>query len=151
MSGIARRAGVGVSTLFRRFPERDELLAAVFVEPLAQCAGVTRQAFADPDAWAGLCAFILEMGRMQALDRGLATVVISWFTRAYQQLAMAEESCEELDRMIERAKSSGALRADFTRDDIALLLRANSGVLVDENADWERFLRTAFDGYRACR
>lgn len=150
MSGIARRAGVGVSTLFRRFPEREDLVAAVFAQPLAQCAAVTSRAFADPDAWAGLRTFILEMGRMQALDRGLAAVVISWFTAAYTEIAIGEESCGELDRMITRAKSSGTLCADFSRDDIALLLRANSGVLVDENADWERFLTKALNGYHSC-
>lgn len=149
MSEVARRAGVGVATLFRHFPGRDELIAAVFAEPLAECSAVTEAAFADPDAWAGLRSFILELGRMQALDRGLTSVVVSWFARTHDDLAMGDASCDELDRLIDRAKSSGDLRADFSRKDIALLLRANGGVLGDGDADWERFLDRALDGYRA--
>lgn len=149
MSCIARRAGVGVSTIFRRFPERDELITAVFAEPLTECARVSAAAFADPDPWTGLRTFILELGRMQSLDRGLTSVVISWFARTQDELAMGDESCQQLDQMIDRAKAAGALQSDFTRADIALLLRANSGVLEDHDADWQRFLTRALDGYRA--
>lgn len=149
MSEIARRAGVGVSTMFRHYACRDELITAVFAEHLAHCAAVTEEAFANPDPWEGLGSFILELGRMQSLDRGLASVVVSWFTGTREEMAIADESCRELDLLIDRAKVSGALRADFSRADIALLLRANSGVLEDPAADWKRFLSRALDGYRA--
>jgi len=149
MSGIARRAGVGVATIFRHFPGRDELVTAVFAAPLEECARGTAAALSEPDAWTGLRAYILQLGRTQAQDRGLAAVIISWFARTHDELSIGDQSCHDLDELIDRAKACGALRADFSRDDIVLLLRANSGVLADQDADWQRFLTRALEGYRA--
>src|SRR3954452_7770297 len=55
---IAQRAGVGQATLYRRFPRREDLIAACFAPKLAEYAEVLDDALALPDAWAGFCAFL---------------------------------------------------------------------------------------------
>src|ERR1700712_1315559 len=54
---IARRAGVGVATLCRRFPTRDELVAAAFAEKMTAYREAIDQALGDPDSWHGFCAY----------------------------------------------------------------------------------------------
>src|SRR6195952_4312092 len=55
---IARRAGVGVATLFRRFPTRDDLIAATFADKMHAYAHAIDTALADPDPWQGFCGYI---------------------------------------------------------------------------------------------
>ncbi|HJQ86197.1 MAG TPA: TetR/AcrR family transcriptional regulator [Propionibacteriaceae bacterium] len=50
---MARRAGVGVATLFRRFPTREDLITATFTDPMAEYAALIETALADPDPWHG--------------------------------------------------------------------------------------------------
>src|SRR3954466_9690803 len=67
---IARRAGVGVATLFRRFPTRDDLVGAVFADKMAAYLAAAEEALAEPDAWEGFCGYIERVCRMQSDDRG---------------------------------------------------------------------------------
>src|SRR5690242_18254064 len=53
LSTVARRAGVGVATLFRRFPTREALVNEVFAEQIVRCEAVLEEAVAEPDPWCG--------------------------------------------------------------------------------------------------
>ena len=55
---VAERAGVGVGTVYRRFPDREALIDALFQVRVEEFIGIAREAAADPDAWAGLTRFI---------------------------------------------------------------------------------------------
>ena len=79
---IARRAGVGVATLFRRFPTRDDLIAAVFADKMTAYADAIDDALADPDPWHGFCGYIERVCQMQADDRGFADVLTMTFPTA---------------------------------------------------------------------
>ena len=79
---IARRAGVGVATLFRRFPTRDDLVAAVFADKMDAYAAAIDDALADPDPWHGFCGYIERVCAMQAEDRGFADVLTMTFPTA---------------------------------------------------------------------
>ncbi|MFD7431950.1 TetR/AcrR family transcriptional regulator [Streptomyces sp. NPDC059818] len=125
---IARRAGVGVATLYRRFPTRDALVTEAFSEQLALCVAVLDEALRDPDPWRGFCSLIEKVCAMQATDRGFTAAFLSRFPDAVDfggQRACAEEGIAQLVR---RAQESGQLRADFHPTDVTLLLLANSGV-----------------------
>ncbi|MEU8701268.1 helix-turn-helix domain-containing protein [Streptomyces sp. NPDC048680] len=125
---IARRAGVGVATLYRRFPTRDALVTEAFSEQLAVCVAVLDEALRDPDPWRGFCSLIEKVCAMQATDRGFTAAFLSRFPDAVDfggQRACAEEGIAQLVR---RAQDSGQLRADFDPSDVTLLLLANSGV-----------------------
>lgn len=126
---IARRAGVGVATLFRRFPTRDDLVGAVFADKMAAYVAAIDDALAVPDAWSGFCGFIERVCRMQADDRGFADVLTLTFPTAKGLEAERDRAAHALAELIERAQASGRLRHDFVHQDVPLILMANAGVV----------------------
>ena len=137
MAEIARRAGVGVATLYRRFPTKEALVAEAFAEQLAECVSVVDDALLDPDPWRGFCAVIEKVCDMQAADRGFTAALASAFPDAValgEVGARAERGFAELAR---RTKEDGRLRADFAPEDLALVIMANGGI-VAESAETAR-------------
>lgn len=128
MTAIARRAGVGAATLFRRFPDRRSLIDEVFSTQITHCESVLDDAAADPDPWHGFCTFVEELGRMQVEDRG--------FTEAFLTTIAEDSGIDEKSnhaestfaRLAHRAQESGRLRRDFDPSDLLLIFFANSGV-----------------------
>lgn len=125
---IARRAGVGVATLYRRFPTRAALVTEAFSEQLAVCVSALDDALRDPDPWRGFCAFIEKVCAMQATDRGCTAAFLSRFPDAVDFDDRRTRAEEDIARLVRRAQDSGQLRADFDPSDITLLLLANNGV-----------------------
>ncbi|MFJ1864894.1 TetR/AcrR family transcriptional regulator [Streptomyces sp. NPDC088097] len=124
---IARRAGVGVATLYRRFPTRADLVTEAFAEQLAHCVAVLDEALDDPDPWRGFCSVIEKVCAMQATDRGFTAAFLSRFPDAVDFDHERTHAEEALERLVRRAKEAGGLRADFDTSDITLLLLANCG------------------------
>ncbi|TDD13725.1 TetR/AcrR family transcriptional regulator, partial [Nonomuraea diastatica] len=128
MAAIARRAGVGVATLYRRFPTRESLIVEVFADELSVCASAVDESLADPDPWRGFRTFIEKVATMQVVERGFSVALLTRFSAvegAEDVRVRAERSFAELVR---RAKAAGRLRADFDRSDLTLLLMANGGL-----------------------
>jgi AcrR family transcriptional regulator len=82
MEEIARRAGVGVGTLYRRFPDRDALVRAVAFVSFHRVVENARGAAAEPDGWAGITRFV----RRSVADLRLATWLSMWFSRTWAEL-----------------------------------------------------------------
>lgn len=150
---IARHAGVGVATLFRRFPTRDDLIAAAFAEKMHDYVEAVEDALADPDPWRGFCAYIERVCQMQADDRGFADVLTMTFptTKAFE--ADRKRSGEALAELLDRAKATGRLRDDFAHQDVPLILMANAGVVTatrDAAPDaWRRLLGYLIQSFAA--
>jgi AcrR family transcriptional regulator len=72
---IARRAGVGIATLYRRFPSRANLIAASFERKMADYAAAAEHALDNPDPWTGFCWLINKICAMQAADAGLKDLI----------------------------------------------------------------------------
>jgi AcrR family transcriptional regulator len=131
MTEIARRAGVGVATLYRRFPTKGVLVTEVFADQLAACTDAVHVSADDPDPWRGFCRVVEELCEMQARDRGFSAAFLAAFPDAAwvdEQRVRAEES---FARLVARAKATGRLRPDFTTDDLTLVLMANNGLVTD--------------------
>ncbi|MGJ6966660.1 TetR/AcrR family transcriptional regulator [Streptosporangium sp. G11] len=131
MAAIARRAGVGMATLYRRFPTREALITEVFADQLTTCVSVVDDALADPDPWHGFRTVIEKVCAMQAVDRGFTAAFLTAFPDAVdyeRERVRAEHGFAELTR---RAKDTGRLRADFDHADLTLLLMANSGIVAE--------------------
>jgi AcrR family transcriptional regulator len=126
---IAKRAGVGVGTLYRRYPTRAELIAAAFEDKMTAYAEATRQALAEADPWQGFCGYVERICAMQAGDRGFTTVLTMTFPMAKRFEADRDRAFADLKVLVERAKAAGRLRADFVTEDIPMFLMANAGVL----------------------
>lgn len=118
---IARRAGVGVATLFRRFPTRDDLVAAAFAEKMHAYSEAIDEALKDPDPWNGFYTYIERVCRMQADDRGFADVLTMTFPTAKAFEAERNRSANALGELLDRAKASGQLRKDFAHRTPAML------------------------------
>jgi len=129
MAEIARRANVGMATLFRRFASKEALLRAVFAESIAVCEADLASAFADSDPWHAFQSVIVGFCETQVKARGLASELIATFlegTGFERERLMVEQN---LVRIIERAQVSGDLRSDIGYADILLVLKANAGVI----------------------
>jgi AcrR family transcriptional regulator len=125
---LARRAGVGVATLYRRFPTKEALITEVFADRIDACASVIDDALAEPDPWRGFCAVFEKVCLMQAIDKGFTAAFMSAFPDAADFEAKREAAERGFAELTRRAKASGRLRADFSPDDLALVLMANGGI-----------------------
>jgi AcrR family transcriptional regulator len=129
MASVAREAGVGIATLFRRFPDRTALIEAVFADRMDAYAAAVATALADPDPWHGFTGYIETVCAMQAADRGFADVLTMTFPSAKALEERRRAAYDEFVELIEKAKAAGRLRTDFTSQDLVILLMANAGVL----------------------
>ncbi|MFD3482807.1 TetR/AcrR family transcriptional regulator [Streptomyces sp. NPDC058665] len=132
LTTIARRAGVGAATLYRRFPTRASLVTEAFSEQLTACVSVLDEALEDEDPWRGFRTVIEQVCAMQATDRGFTAAFFSEFPDATEYNRQRSRAEEALALLVRRAKDAGALREDFDHSDLPLLLLANSGI-VGEN------------------
>ncbi|WP_174188581.1 TetR/AcrR family transcriptional regulator [Nocardia barduliensis] len=130
MNEIARRAGVGIATLLRRFPTREALLAAVFAEKLAAYHTAADAALEQADPWEGLCSYIERVCEMQAEDHGFADLFTTQCFPDPPGLREARDrAADALTTLMERAKAAGKLRQDFEHQDLPLFLMASAGVV----------------------
>jgi AcrR family transcriptional regulator len=151
LEAIAARAGVGIATLYRRFPTREKLVAAALVEKVAVYVEAARQALAAPDPWDGFAGVVERICELQAGDRGLSDLL--------SMTLSADERVEELRRtandlliaVIDRAKAAGTLREDFVGEDLVLLLIATAAVMhvtrTDAPEAWRRFVALALESF----
>jgi AcrR family transcriptional regulator len=149
---LAKRAGVGSGTLYRHFPTRDDLITAVFLERMAESVIAVERAQQHRDPWEGFAEFIRETCRAQATDRGMADLVA--IGRGGRELrALQTRGFNGFTTLIDRAKASGALRADFSPQDLILLTMAIAGITRHTGptapAATDRFIALALDGFRA--
>ena len=129
LEAIARRAGVGQATLYRRFPTRQDLLVAAFGPKLAAYTEAIDRALKDPDPWRGFCDYLTAITGMQQGDRGFRDILTQAFPDARELRAQRDRVYHGVAELIERAKATGRLREDFVPEDVPLLLRANAGVV----------------------
>ena len=129
MASVAREAGVGKATLSRRFATREDLINAVFADRMDAYATAITDALADSDPWRGFTRFIEAVCAMQAADRGFADVLTMTFPTAKALEARRDEAYNGFLELIARAKATGHLQADFTSEDLVILLMANAGVI----------------------
>jgi AcrR family transcriptional regulator len=155
MDEIADRAGVGVGTVYRRYPEKELLIDALFEERIEEVARVGEQALASEDAWQGLVAYLEAAIAQQAANRGLRDLLLS-STYGHDRVARARERLAPITaQLLERAQKDGTLRPDLAANDVPLLYLM-LGAIVDytrdvEPAAWRRFFALVEDGLRARR
>ena len=146
LEDIARRAGVGVGTLYRHFPTRQELIEAVYVEEVEALCAATPQGVPAWDAVVGwFDKFVDYVATKKALiDEMVATIGqdAPVFRLCHEAIFAAGEP------LIARAKAEGVVRSDVEFVDV---MRMVSGVCMIRNStpdDIRRVLRVALDGLR---
>jgi AcrR family transcriptional regulator len=164
---IARHAEVGVGTLYRRFGSKEALIEGVLVSLVDELVEQADEALAADDPWLGFAAFMHAFGRAQLESRGLAELTgakrpsadtagaTGPSQPAMHALAASNAKLRRATkRLVERAQSAGAMRADVSWRDVVLLSRAQVeaedcvGVKAREE-QWSRTVAILLDGLRA--
>ncbi|MER6948594.1 helix-turn-helix domain-containing protein [Nonomuraea sp. NPDC000554] len=148
---VARRAGVSIGTLYNRFPTRADLVEAVFADRVETVARIAEHALTMDDPWEGFVHFVEQICRLLAADRGYNDLV------ARVPPAVPTEGHLRGHRLmteiVTRAQGSGALRPDFTLEDMAFvtwaLTRTIEATAQVSPGAWRRHLALILDGLRA--
>jgi AcrR family transcriptional regulator len=150
---ITHHAGLGMGTLYRHFPTKEDLIDAVLEEAFAEIVAIAEQAAAEEDAWVGFTQFLEQSLALHAGNRGLKDMLASSEHRHARATAMRRKLKPLLQGMIVRAKEQGALRPDFAPTDLPLVFWTAgrviemTGGVAPEN--WRRYLGFLLDGLRA--
>lgn len=153
MEEIARRAGVGIGTVYRHFPNKEALLDALLFDQLALFLERIRTALAKDDAWEAFREMVREGASAQAEDMAYCELVMSRkaLSRSEAVAALRTELDVETEKLLAQAKASGAMREDFTRADMPVLFASIAGAIrsAPSAAAWQRQVEFALDGLRA--
>ncbi len=149
---IARVAGVGVATVYRRFPERSDLVDALFEEEIVLVGARLEEALAVADPWTGLRDLVLWSVHRMANDRGLAQVLAA-AGHGHQRIDRERARLDPLfDELVRRAQATGALRPDVTALDLLIALTLTSRIgAPGSSAARERHATLLLDGLAAHR
>jgi AcrR family transcriptional regulator len=155
MDEIARRAGVGVGTVYRRFPDKDLLIEALFEQRIEELVALAEAARDDPDPFAGLVRFFETFLAVQAADRGLKDVVLGSARGAGRAARARQRIGPIVDELLARARAGGEVRPDLAASDLALI-QLMLGAVIDFTHDvapetWRRVLAIVLDGLPARR
>jgi AcrR family transcriptional regulator len=150
---IAGRAGVGVATLYRRFPTRADLAAAAFERNISRYTEAVDRALASPSAWDGFKTLVVELCELQAGDAGLRDLLTTAFPATSAVEQRTNETVDKLRELIRRAQDEGTLRPDAVAGDVVVMLMANAGVLKTTGTTapdaWRRFAALMVDAFGA--
>jgi AcrR family transcriptional regulator len=124
---IAERADVGRGTLFRNFPTKEHLIAAIVIERMHEAVARGRDLLDEPDPRAGLFEFLQEIVGRQQLDRALFEAVADTFLANREIRAAHAEVLGVLDALLERAQERGTVRADVGAFDVLMMIKGVCG------------------------
>jgi AcrR family transcriptional regulator len=155
LDDIAAHAGVGVGTVYRRFPDKDALIDALFEEAIGDVVAAAHRALAMEDPWEGFVSFMREAVALQSADRGLKQALLTR-GRGRERVDRARETMTPLGmELVRRAQASGRRRPDVGGFDIPLI-HLMVGSIADAARDvapelWQRVLGIVLDGLVAER
>ena len=147
---IARRAGVGHGTVFRRFPTKEALVAAVVCKRLDEEAAAVLELLDRVDAGEAFDAFVWQIAEVYARDR----CIFEGLPRCAEIPEVADAKgrfLELVGRLVSRAQAEGAVRADLRPEDVPMLVGSailGSSWSVGDEA-WRRYVAVVLDGMRA--
>jgi AcrR family transcriptional regulator len=148
LEDIARRAGVGIGTLYRNFPTRADLVEAVYVdevEALSRSAGEDAQR----DPWDALTSWLQRFVGYVATKQALADELFAVADRDAAVFAGCRAMLHAAgEPLLRRAQEAGAVRPDVTIDEVVRMVGGIAKIPADDPADVQRVLAVALDGLR---
>jgi AcrR family transcriptional regulator len=143
---VAKRAKVGVGTVYRHFPTKEALLDAVVREHFVEIAGFARQALEREDAWDGFCELLWRAAEYNAQDLAFCeSIASSDKSGIIEEVGLLRSTAE----LIARAKAQGRMRLDATEDDVGIMMVGASAVMRLGSEAWRRYITLMLDGLRA--
>jgi AcrR family transcriptional regulator len=149
MPAVAAEAGAGVASLYRQFPSKHELLAALVVRRLEQVASAATEAAArDGDRWSALTEMLWTIVERQSGDDfvGEAALLVSEHPDVIDS---TERATAALERLMADARAEGRLRSDATTLDVRLLFAATRAAKRVAPEAWQRMLALLIDALEA--
>lgn len=121
LDDVARRAGVGVGTVYRRFPDKEALVAELFQGRIDDLVAVAEQACTAADPWTALVSYLEHMAATMSGDLGLRQMML-FATYGKDRVAYAREQMRPVvARLVARAQEAGQLRGDFSATDVPMI------------------------------
>jgi AcrR family transcriptional regulator len=128
MREIARHAGVGPATLYRRYPTKQALATAAFAEQVRACEAIVEEGLAAADPWDGFCLVIERICDLHIRHRGFTEAFLATYPEAVDSSASRELTLRSMAKLARRAKARGRLRRDFELTDLVIMLTAHRGL-----------------------
>jgi AcrR family transcriptional regulator len=153
MADVAKKAKVGIGTVYRHFPDKTALVAALVEERFTEFASTGREVLEADDVWEGFRAWLMHCGEIQAEDRMICDFITEAVGADRVEAIADATGLKEVDEaVIEHAKAAGVLRADVVPEDIPTVmcgLGAIARVQDDpEGRVWRRQLEFMLEGMR---
>jgi AcrR family transcriptional regulator len=152
MDEIARRAKVGVGTVYRHFPTKEALTAALVADSFRRIGDRLEAAIAeDGDPWEAFTGVLWFGAELMAGNRGL-TEALGVMPTAPADMPGVERVHAAMDLLIGRAQEAGALRPDLCVDDIPMIMCGVGAATRKPHScpdSWRRHLSIVLDGMRA--
>jgi AcrR family transcriptional regulator len=152
LDDIARHAGVGTGTAYRRFPNKDALIDALMVDRIGELATIAKECLDEPDPWVGLAGFFHRALALQAGDRGLKEVLFSSGRGRDRSVHARQQMAPVVGRLVARAVQEGAVRSDMATTDVPLInFMLNTVVDLGRDVEpdlYKRYLAIVLDGLR---
>jgi AcrR family transcriptional regulator len=141
IADVAKRAGVGIGTLYRRYPSKEALVLHLCLDGMRRLEAVTREALerVDDDPWEAFAAWMRD--GLAAGAGSLGAALAGTFTPTEELLTAARELYAAGQELIERVKAAGVLRPDVTQEDVNLLFEQLRAVRLgddDRTAELQR-------------
>ena len=148
LEDIARRAGVGIGTLYRHFPTRTDLIEAVYVEEVeALCRSADDLSDAPP--WDALVAWLHRFIAYVATKQALAEELFAVADRGSDVFRACRVAFYDAgEPLLKRAQEAGAVRPDVSVDDVVKMVGGIAKIQGADPATVERILSVALDGLR---
>jgi AcrR family transcriptional regulator len=152
LDDVARLAGVGVGTVYRRFPDKASLADALFDERIDALVAMAEQAQAEPDAWAALVSFLEHSAELLASDRGLRQMLMFAAEGHDRGICARDRMRPAIESLIKRAQADGQVRADLAATDVPMIEFMLAAVAEYawqvRPAVWRRYLALILDALR---
>jgi AcrR family transcriptional regulator len=149
MEAIAREAGVGVGTLYRHFPQRIDVVEAVYRDEVDQLVATAEQVIAEFDPWPAVVAFLEAFARYAQGKRTFLNELHEAFDKHPDLKLRSKERIDDaMDRIVRRAQDAGAIRTDVNGAELMQLISpmcVNATLSEDQSS---RLLNMILDGLR---
>jgi len=155
LDDVARAAGVGVGTVYRRFPDKESLIEELFRDRVDAMVKLAEQALTEPDPWQALVSYLEMATEIMAANTGLRQLLM-FATYGKDRICYARDQMRPVvSKLVERAQAAGVLRADFDASDVKLiaymLASAADYAATTKPEVWRRYLAMLIDGLRPAR
>ncbi|MEU5009632.1 helix-turn-helix domain-containing protein [Streptomyces sp. NPDC021749] len=149
MPEVARAAGVGIGTVYRHFPGRAALIAAVGEQRQAEIVEFGRsRCLGSATAAEGLVAYVEHIGEVLDAERGLSASIEAAFGSTEPTGEGRAQAEAVAGQLLARGKEEGAVREDAEAGDVVMIVCGLAAVIRNDAGDWRRYVRNACAGLR---